>query len=241
MIGSKILAKAYRLTNKVESNFLDGTTATSYEELNDAYGKRVLDILQAKVDKNATMQSSYTNLISTVGLSEGDNGYNGEYAFPSNLMKPVRVEVKFDNNSKHKKCTIYDNAMNRFSEFDDKSINAKFSQENPYVDFFHDSYKIRPVKDTAGDITKGIYIEYAIRQSDFTSSTEPTDIEKNLQDILAYDLASQEHLMHTTEYKPIELQMFNAKKQEVEDRFFKFYKTRLPIKKTMTFVHQNYS
>lgn len=240
MIGSKILAKAYRLTNKVETTFLDGLTATSYEELNDVYGKRVVDILRAGVDKNALMQSAYTDLISTVGLSEGDNGYNGEYAFPSNLVMPVRVEVSFDGVT-WIKCDIIDNAINRRSEFNDTQINRNYSQSAPAVDFFHDSYKIRPIKNTAGDITKGIYIEYEKRQSDFSSSTAPTDIESNLQDVLAYDLASQEHIMHASKYKPIEIQVFNAKKQEVEDRFFKFYKTRLPIKKTMTFVHRDYS
>lgn len=241
MIGSKILERAYRLTNKKESTFLDGNTTTFYEELNYAYGKRVLDILRANVDKNATMQNAYADLRSTVGLVAGDDGFNGEYAFPTDLIKPVRVEVKFKNEAQPKKCTFYDNAMNRASEFSDESINSVFSQSSPMVDFFRNSYKIRPLNSTVGDVTNGIYIEYEKRQSDFTSSTEPTDIEENLQDILAFDLATQEHIMHSKKYDPIEFQSFRAEKQSVENRFNEFYRFRLPVKKVMTFNHVDYS
>lgn len=240
MIGSDILDKAYKLADKSSTTFLNGDSTYIYKELNRCYAKRVLDILRSRVDKNAKMQSAYTDLKSTSGLSEGDNGYNGEYAFPSNLLKPVRVEVSYDGTT-WRKCTIIDNAINRRSEFNDTQINTTYNKTNPVVDFFHDSFKIRPVKETTGDITNGVYIEYEKRQSDFTSTTEPEDIEENLQDILAYDLASLEYVMHTTMYEPIQIQVFNAEKQNVERRFFDFYKFRLPIKKVMTFSHQDYS
>ena len=213
MIGSTILANAYLLTDRQESTFLDGNTTTFYRLLNEAYGNRIVDILQSRVDHNATLQDAYTTLVSTDGLSEGDNGFNGEYAFPSDLLKPVRVEVKFADGEKLKKCRIYDIGENRYSEFDEDSINGKFSTENPAVDFTRNSYRIRPLKTTSGNVSGGIYIMYEKRQSDFTSTTAPTDIESNLQNILAYDLAEQEFIYHADMYSNKKIAVFNAKKQ----------------------------
>lgn len=239
MIGSKILNLAYTLTNTSSSNFLDADSTNIYEHLNTFYGHRVLDILRMRVDKNATIENATTDLKSTVGLSEGDNGYNGEYAFPSDLLKPVRVEVSYDGDT-WLKCNIYDNALNQGSEYNDEQIESGFSQDNPRVDFTRNSYKIRPTKNTAGDITKGIYIEYEKRQDDFTDSTAPSEIESNLQDILAYDLAELEMIMHADRYKPQQVNLFRAKKAEVTERFKEFYINRLGNQKTMTFKYRNY-
>ena len=239
MIGSKILNLAYTLTNKNATTFLDASSTNIYEHLNTVYGHRILDILRVRVDKNATIQNATTTLKSTVGLSEGDNGYNGEYAFPSDLLKPSRFEISYDGET-WVKCEIYDNAVNYNSEYNDDQLDGDFSQENPYVDFTRNSYKIRPPKTDAGDITKGIYIEYEKRQSDFTSSTAPSDIESNLQDILAYDLAELEMIMHADKYTPQQITLFRTKKKEVEDRFLEFYKNNLNSKKTKTYSFRSY-
>lgn len=240
MIGSKILAMSYLLTNKQESTFLNGSTDSFYEHLNTLYGHRILDILRVRVDKNATIEQATTDLISTVGLTEGDNGYNGEYAFPTDLLKPSRFEVSYD--GEHwVKCEIYDNAVNYSSEYNKEQLEKTFNEQTPYVDFARNSYKIRPPKNTEGNITKGIYIEYEKRQSDFTASTAPNEIEANLQDILAYDLAELEFLQHSEKYTPQQLALFKMKKQEVENRFLEFYKTNLPSKKTKTYSFRSYA
>lgn len=234
MIGSKILEKAYRLTNKNSATFLDGNSTNIYLDLNTLYGQRILDILRVRVDKNATIQNATTDLISTVGLVEGDNGFNGEYAFPTDLLKPSRFEVSYDGVT-WKKAKIYDNAFNEDSEYVASQLADTFSDDNPMVDFTRNSYKIRPPKNTAGNITKGIYIEYEKRQTDFSSSTEPSEIEANLQEILAWDLASIEIVMHADKYSNKQVQVFNAEKKKVEDRFLEFYMNNLPTKKVMTF------
>lgn len=239
MIGSDILDLAYDLTNKSQANFLDGTTATSYKRLNTFYGHRVLDILRARVDKNATIEHATTTLKSTVGLTEGDNGYNGEYSFPSDLLKPVRVEISYDGKY-WLKASVYDNALNQSSEYNDDQLEDGFSQSEPRVDFTRNSYKIRPPKNTVGDITKGIYIEYEKRQADFTADDAPSEIESNLQDILAYDLAELEIIMHADLYSPQQVTVFRTKKREVEERFKEFYINRLGSSKTMTFRYRNY-
>lgn len=239
MIGSAILEKAYRLVNKSASSFLDNNSTNIYLDLNTAYGHRILDILRVRVDKNATIQEATTDLISTVGLVSGDSGYNGEYAFPSDLLKPTRVEVSYDGID-WRKCQVYDNALNLRSEYNEDQINGQFSTSDPRVDFSRNSFKLRPTKDSAGDITKGIYIEYEKRQADFTSATEPSEIESNLQDILSYDLAEMEIIMHADKYSPQQISVFRAKKQEVEQRFLEFYMNNLPNKKVLTLKYQSY-
>ena len=240
MLGNEILEKAYRLTNKNATTFLDGNSTNIYKDLNTAYGHRILDILRVRVDHNASIANCTTDLISTVGLVEGDNGYNGEYSFPSDLLRPVRVEVSYDTGAK-KKCKIYDNALNQGTEYDTDYISDNFSESEPYVDFARNSFKIRPLKTTAGNITKGIYIEYEKRQADFSETTEPSEIEKNLQDILAYDLAEMEILMHTDKYSTTKINVFRDKKQEAEQRFLRFYKQRLGNSKKMTFNYISYA
>ena len=141
----------------------------------------------------------------------------------------------------YKKCKIYDNALNQGTEYKDDRINTQFSTSEPYVDFTRNSFKIRPLKTTSGDIVKGIYIEYEKRQADFTSSTAPTEIESNLQNILAYDLAELEIIMHSDKYTTKQIQMFSRKKQEVEQRFLRFYKSRLGNKKVLTLKPVSYN
>lgn len=238
MIGSKILNLSYTLTNKNSSTFLDGVSANIYEHLNTFYGHRVLDILKVRVDKNATIQNATTDFISNVGLVEGDSGFNGEYSFPSDLLKPSRFEISYDG-STWKKCRIYDNALNNSSEYNADQLEA-FSQDDPVVDFTRNSYKVRPLKTTAGNITKGIYVEYEKRQADFTSTTAPSEIEANMQDLLAYDLAELEMIMHAESYPSNQLTLFRAKKKQVEDRFFEFYKNNLHSNKQVTVNYPNY-
>lgn len=234
MIGSAILAKAYRLTNRNSATFLDANSTNIYADLNTCYGQRILDILRVRVDKNATINNVYIDLLSTVGIAEGSNGYNGEYAFPTDLLKPTRFEVSYDGVN-WKKCKIYDNALNQGSEFNNAQLANDFSDESPCVDFTRNSYKIRPPKTTSGNVTNGIYIEYEQRQDDFTDSTAPSQIEANLQEILAWDLASLEMVMHSDKYSQKQVSIFNAEKAKVEQRFLEFYMSNLPTKKIMTF------
>lgn len=240
LIGSEILTLAYTLTNKSATTFLDANATNIYKHLNIAYGHRILDILRVRVDKNATIEEATTDLISTVGLSEGDNGYNGEYAFPADLLKPSRFEVSYDGVT-WVKCDIYDNAVNSSSEYNGVQLESNFSQSNPRVDFTRNSYKIRPPKNTAGNITKGIYVEYEKRQADFTSGTAPSEIEQNLQDILAYDLAELEMIQHADKYSAQQLTLFRAKRTEVENRFLEFYKNNLNSRKEKTYSFRSYA
>lgn len=233
MTGASILTTAYTLTNTNAATFLDANSSNIYAHLNRLYGHRIIDILRVRVDANATIQKSYQTHVNATSLVEGENGYNGEYAFPTDLLRPVRVEVSYDGQTWNK-ATFYDNALNNNSELNASSETP--SQSNPHVDFNRGSYFVRPVNKTQ-DVAKGLYIEYEKRQEDFTSSSEPEEIEKNLQDLLAYDLANLEIIMNTDKYSSAKITIFNNAKREVEDRFFAFYRTGLPSKKVMTFMY----
>lgn len=235
MTGQKIINLAYLLSNTNSATFLDANETNIYEHLNTLYGHRILDILRVRVDKNASIQNSTTSFLSSTGLVKGDNGFNGEYTFPDDILRPVRVEVSYDGVN-WKKCQIYDNAINQGSEYNETQINDDFSIENPRVDFFRNSYKIRPIN-TKATVENGVYIEYEMRQQSFTSTTSPAEIEANLQDVLAYDLAGLEFIMHPEQHSQEQAIYFEKKKREVEKRFLNHYKTRLGNAKKITFTY----
>ena len=221
MTVAQILSKAYRLTNTTSTIFLDGNATNVLADLNEAYGQRILDILRVQTDRNASQTEATTDLVSTDGLMAGDNGYNGEYAFPTDLLKPVRTEISFDGvnwyNAKTYDINEYDG-----SEQNKTDINADFFQSEPYVRFDRDSYFVRPLPATT--ISGGIHIWYEQRQADLNTG-EPS-FEKNLHDILAYDLAEQEAIMHSGRYDANWWTTFNTKKAEIQDRFLQFYQSR---------------
>lgn len=102
-----ILSRAYRITNCNSTTFLDGNSTNVLADLNTAYGHRTLKILKVRQDINPSITEAYTNLISTVGLVAGDNGYNGEYAFDTATLRPVRIEISYDGTT-WRPCEIYD-------------------------------------------------------------------------------------------------------------------------------------
>jgi hypothetical protein len=216
MTRTNIAAYARILTNTDSTTFSDADALTL---LNMAYGQRVLDILKVSVDKNASIQEAYADIVSAEGLDPGDNGYNGEYAFPTNLLKPVRAEIKLKD--KFVKAVIYDINENDLSEIDDLD---SFSEDEPYVRFERNSYYIRPLP--TEDVSDGFYIWYEKRQESLTALSETPDFEQNLHDILAYDIAEIESIRHPELYTTEWRNAFFAKKRDIEARFFNFYKTR---------------
>ena len=220
---SAIESKSYRLTNTNSGTFLTGQAADILAELNIQYGLRTLEILRVAVDKNASITEAKTDLISTIGLVEGDNGYNGEYAFPTDLLKPTRVEVSYDGVSWFE-AKVYDLGDSSYSEHNEDQVQGIASQSQPVVRFERDSYFIRPLKTTAGDITAGIHIWYEQRQIALTNGSPA--FEENLHDVLAYDLAAQEFVMHSEKYSDVKYNRFSIERSKVENLFKEFYKNR---------------
>lgn len=192
------------------------------EWLNIAYGHRILDILRFQVDRNASMEFSKTDFVSTLGLVEGDNGYDGEYAFPTDLLRPIRAEVSFDGTT-FRKCKIYDIGENERSEVSD--IDTDFSETEPYVRFERNSFFIRPLN-TGSTVTYGIRIWYEKRQTALADGGTP-DFESNLHDLLAFDLAEMELLRHNEKYTDVVAARIRKEKAVREERFTEFYNNRM--------------
>jgi hypothetical protein len=230
---ASILSRAYRLTNTNSSTLLDGNSTNVLADLNSLYGHRTLKILGVRQDLNYAIEESYTDIKSITGLSAGDNGYNGEYAFPTDLLRPVRIEVSYDGLT-WRPCEIYDINENSNSEFDD--VNGSFSTAIPYVRFERDSYFVRPLPTT--NVTNGIHIWYEKRQTDMTSGSP--DFETNLHDILAYDLAELEILMHPDRYDQNWKSSFYKKKQDAEDDFNTFFKNQFKRNFRLKSKQENY-
>ncbi len=218
------LSKAYRLTNTNATTFLDGNATNVLAELNICYGHRTLDILKVRQDLNSQIQEVTTDLVSTSGLVVGDLGYNGEYPFATDTLRPVRVEISYDGIT-WLPCSIYDIGENKSgSEHEEDSIQDTFSEDDPYVRFERDSYFVRPLKTTTGNITAGIHLWYEKRQDDLTTGSP--EFETNLHDILAYDLADLERLMHPGKYSDTWRNDFAIAYAKIESRFNDFFKNR---------------
>jgi len=184
----------------------------------------MLDIGNIRVDFNTLIKESVTDLISTSGLTVGELGYNGEYPFDTDTLRPVRVEVSYDGTT-WIPCEVYDIGQNLSgSEHEEDSIQGTFSEASPYVRFEHDSFFIRPLKTTTGDIASGIHIWTEQRQDDLTTGSP--EFEQNLHDILAYDLAYLERLMHPQKYTMEWRNDFDIERAKLENKFNEFFKNR---------------
>lgn len=167
-----------------EIRFESNTNSTKVSDasiligVNLDYGELVMLALRSRGDFNFQINEATSDLISTSGLTAGQNGYNGEYAWPSDLVKPTRMEVSFDGTN-FNKARVYDitDELSR-SEFTQSDLNNTFSQNEPHVRFERNSFFIRPLKATTGNITGGIHIWYEQRQTALTASDTPV-IEPN--------------------------------------------------------------
>lgn len=204
------------------------------EWLNIAYGHRILDVLRYQVDRNASIEMSKTDLVSTTGLTEGQNGYDGEYAFPTDLLRPTRMEVSFDGTN-WEKCTIYDLNENEESEVSP----TDFTTASPFVRFERDSYFIRPLH-TGSTVTNGIRVWYEKRQVALTAGDTPV-FESNLHDLLAFDLAEMELMRHAEKYTDVVAARIRKGKDAVENRFKDFYNNRMKRNMRLRPKYENFA
>lgn len=192
------------------------------EWLNIALGHRTLDILKYEVDRNASMEMSKTNLVDTTSLVEGQNGYDGEYAFPTNLLRPIRMEISYDGMT-YSPAIVYD--LNENEESEISGLNNIYSSDKPYVRFERDSFFIRPLHITT-DVPNGIRIWYEKRQTDLTDGGTPA-FEQNLHDILAFDIAEMELMRNARLYTSEVVSRIMNERTRRENRFIAFYNDRM--------------
>lgn len=184
MLVSEIIEE---IREELNSNATKLPDAYLLDGINIHYAETVMDILRVKTDFNFNAKEAYATLLSTSGLAIGDPGYNGEYTFPSDLIRPIRVEISYDGDT-WRPTEFYDVADNKSSSEEgiaDNLENGIWNEARPFVRFERDSFFVRPLKTTAGNITGGIRIWYERRQADLITSDTPL-FESNFHNVLVF-------------------------------------------------------
>lgn len=189
----------------------------------------VMMYLNASPDHNFKIEEAYTTLKSSVGLVAGDTGYNGEYSFPSDLIKPLRAEISHDGVT-WREATVYDiTSSTANSEQNQTQIQDEFTENRPYVRFERDSYFVRPLKTSSGDITNGIHIWYEKRQEDTVIgdiATATPSIEPNFHRLYVLRGALRGMRKFRNDYSIQDRSELKKEIEKLEDQFKKFAKER---------------
>jgi hypothetical protein len=216
MTWTNILAEFYYLTRTTSSQH---TESDLLRGINEYQKQLILQILKVVVDKNTTLKESYTNLVSTTGLSSGNNGYNGEYAFPTTLLKPLKIDISYDGTN-WETCSEYDITENKCIEHDATSIAGAFSTGSPFVRYERDSYFIRPLPSTT--VANGIHIYYEARQAELTTGTDVPSISEDFHQLFPLKLAERWGMKNPEKYNIMWSQEVNRIERELKE----FYKNR---------------
>jgi hypothetical protein len=206
-------------------------------ECNIIYKKIILEILKVQGYRNSAGKHVTTSLLSTSGLVAGNAGFNGEYPFPTDMMRPIRFELKYAAADKLVPCKVIDMAQNDHSLVGDDSINDSANEGAPIVRFFHDSYFISPVKTTTGDITAGINIWYEYRQTDLSADGDEPQFESSLHDLIPLMVAERFYLRHPSKRNAAVM----ADKESTMRQLINFYKRRMPLVKQLKPLQTNFA
>jgi hypothetical protein len=160
------------------TRFLTKTDSTTFSdtdldrEANIVYNNLVLEMVQASGQLNEQGEQAYTDFKAPTGLVAGDNGYNGEYALPSDCLVLKRVEAKKTETMEPIK--LYDVSEN---------VNSEFEKEDNSLGFrlFRNSMIFSDLPETT--VTNGIYLEYIKRNAVLTASDAPV-FESNMHDLV---------------------------------------------------------
>ena len=221
---------------QAESRWITKTDSTTYPDtnlnrnINIALGELIQDIVRVQTTRNSTANNIKFNLISTNGLAEGSVGYNGEYPFPSDFIRPIRVEVSFDGDT-WRPCSFYDINANTRSEYDQTDVNNTFLQNDnisvipstvtPFLRFMRDSFFIRPLN-TDSTVTNGLIIWYEQRQSDLSNATDVPPFENNFHELIPLKVAMGYARRYPEKNNPLWAQEY----QKLHADFLEMYRNR---------------
>ena len=217
---------------RTQTRFYTRTNTTTFSdtdldrEANNAYDALILDIIRAQGYVNLLGNETETDLISTDGLSAGDNGFNGEYAFPTNFLRPTRFELLYTASGTPYKATIYDMPENSSSEYNEDTINSTFKQTEPFVMFFRNGYRTRPVNDST-TVVGGIHIWYEKRHDALSNDTDAPVFEASLHNLIPLKVAMMYALKYPEKYNSLWNREYNSMMKKLRA----FYRHRLKIGK----------
>jgi len=218
----------------------DTTTFTSAQintEANIVYQKIILEILKVQGYRNTAGKHVSTSLLSTSGLVSGNLGFNGEYPFPTDMVRPIRFEVKYASTDELVPCKVIDMVQNEHSLVGDDEVNAAASEDLPIIRFFHDSYFISPVKTTAGDISGGIHIWYEYRQTALSADGDTPQFEESLHDLIPLMVAERFYLRHPSKRNAAVI----SERDSTMKQLINFYKRRIPLAKQLVAQQTNFA
>lgn len=227
------------IRSELQTNSTKVTDASLLVGVNIDYGELVMEALRARGDYNFQINEATTDLISTSGITAGQNGYNGEYAWATDVLKPTRLEVSFDG-TKFYPATVYDisDKISK-SEHSETDINNTFQQTNPYVRFERNSFFIRPLKTTAGNVTAGIHVWYEQRQATLTASDTPS-IEPNFHRLFVLKGVLRVMRKFRTEYTVNDRQEVKNEINELTAKMNQFYSKQIDENVNLTTKFVNY-
>lgn len=227
------------------------TNSTSYpqtdfnSDLVESVALRTQQILRLQGYKHITQTHSYTDFISKTGLVAGNNGFNGEYALPTDLLDIERIEVKYDGSDdwyviSKEKGNLYDISQSTISEQDEDIIQDNYNESDPQATIVRGSMFIRPLNEDA-TVSNGIHIYYSPRQATIDEDTDIPEFESNFHQCLLYDCAEIEMIAHPNSYDQLKERRIAKKKSEVDKEFKNFYRTRIKSGETITTKKLNYN
>lgn len=187
------------------------TNATTYtdaditQDLNLAQGKVISRILQKQTSFDFQGQIAYANIKNYEGVLEGDQGYQGMYKFPADLLKIVRLEVAFTTGG------VSTLLKERDITSPQRELDDTLSQ---FYSVFAGTIRISP-KPTE-DVYNGMKIFYEKRAADLVEMDDKPVYEETFHNILPLE-ASREYFS----YDPTEANVY--RKNSVEQKLAEEY------------------
>ncbi len=236
MNGQQLINKIRRYTRTNSGTFDDQTIL---DILNEEYGMVMAKIIQTTGDYNVAGKCLTTTFKSTDGLSASETGYDGTYPFPTDLLVPIRVEVSYDGTN-YVRAKEYDLNDNEYSEANWENV---FSQDQPFVRFYNNYYKIRPTPDE--DIDGGIKIWYEHRSIgskgdgtsyDITLTTSPA-LEEVFQPLLVWLVCMNYGMIYPEKDNP----NWSKKAYGIEQDMLRFYSNKFGRTRSLNPIIDDYS
>ena len=233
-----------------EIRFITKTDTDSFSDamilsgLNLHESEIIMDILRVQTERNTTGNIVKYDLISTNGLAEGAIGYNGEFPFPVDMLRPIRVEASYDAVT-WRACGIYDIASNQSSEDNQSQINTTFLQGDhltaepsttkPLIRFNRDSLIIRPLN-TGPTVPNGLIIWYEQRQPALVNGTDTPAFDASFHEILVFKGAVRYAQRYPEKYNPL----WDSKASSILLSLKEFYKNRFKHNKKIVPSYESF-
>lgn len=232
MTLEELRAACRKKTKTNETNYPDSDLD---DDINLAYGKVFLMLQEAEGYRNTGGDFETIDFEddSDGVLNEQDLGYNGEYPMPvgdpdENIPGAISIlEAHINYGDGHKKAEIINRSALEVSLFSDDT--AYYSQLKPKVIVYRDSYIVRPRNQTGETIDDGIKLLTIARQPVLEDDTDEPIFEKNIHELIAYEVYMMYCEQYPEKYNPIT----EKKYKELESQAISLYEARVPLVKRL--------